>query len=1020
MSAKHRPRAALKKGTQNTVKSSSISAGALPGGRSIGDPQAAFDGADHVIDPSATELMGDDEIMIGFDTEYVQEIPSELTSGDFKQLDAFLARLKTASDPVSEYLRDQLRSEVRGALDTLPPGSEPAPKGVHRQILEALGNIINGESIYESERFANVDLQKSTARLLDLKPEGPSLVRLNRSLLEAAYPEEIRPYQAKRNQILSYQYCAIDRRGRAWKQLIAPPAGERITLRNFLKQAVQVGLERQYIDEWPKVIHLIGHFTMADIPGFKDFSGVKTQFDALRRTFVTLEKPFIGKLAFTKGHCHSVKVFLRDTMLLAPQGEQSLKKLGKLVELDKEPLDTKWIENMDLLRRDDPAKFEQYALRDAEVCVAYALRMLQLRYRICPDHNQQVSQVALPSDEDKKPKIKKVPTTLSAIGLSYLQHLWKWGDRKFDRLRLMGLEEKTERTWHPAEERIIPEQVEVPIPTRYFQELLATECYHGGRNEQYLFGAGQRGTWIDFDLRGAYPTAMSLIGRPKWNEIEIAKELERYQPDTLGFAHVSFQFPAGSRFPCLPIRTAFGLIFPLEGETCCCAPEIFLARQMGAEVKITYGAILPVDDRARPFEEFIVNCTERRNEAKQAGSRIEELLWKEMLNSTYGKTAQGLRQKRCFDTRTGEHAPLPASPITNPFMAAFVTSFIRAALGEILWKLPATVHVCSATTDGFLSTATQAQAEAAVDGPVCTLFSAARNLICGDPRVLDQKCKIARPLGWRTRGQATLEFIEGEEKFALAKAGLKPGLDADVADDKRRVEENKWIIESFLERTEKSFYQKKVSRSFREVYDTDADWMIEERESALSMEFDWKRKPVNAMMRPNHDVEHLAFETLPWTTAAEHAECRERWEAYNKYSRKVLKQVEDLKAFQRYERKDRSRPELNGKGGVLGYAIRMLLKAYKASRCGLSKEHFSYGDLALRLSKPGSTITEDQVKRAKADKFEAHKVPRDPDVMEFFDHVKLLVPGFDPSELLEAPEATAFAPNELTFPKQVA
>src|SRR6185503_12385640 len=138
-----------------------------------------------------------------------------------------------------EYLRDQLRSEVRGALDTLPPGSEPAPKGVHRQILEALGNIINGESIYESERFANVDLQKSTARLLDLKPEGPSLVRLNRSLLEAAYPEEI----------LSYQYCAIDRRGRAWKQLIAPPAGERITLRNFLKQAVQVGLERQYIDE---------------------------------------------------------------------------------------------------------------------------------------------------------------------------------------------------------------------------------------------------------------------------------------------------------------------------------------------------------------------------------------------------------------------------------------------------------------------------------------------------------------------------------------------------------------------------------------------------------------------------------------------------------------------------------------------------------------------------------------------------------------------------------------------------
>ena len=48
---------------------------------------------------------------------------------------------------------------------------------------------------------------------------------------------------------------------------------------------------------------------------------------------------------------------------------------------------------------------------------------------------------------------------------------------------------------------------------------------------------------------------------------------------------------------------------------------------------------------------------------------------------------------------------LPESEITQPYFAAFITSYTRAVLGEILNGFSPDVQVFSVTTDGFLSNA---------------------------------------------------------------------------------------------------------------------------------------------------------------------------------------------------------------------------------------------------------------------------------------------------------------------------
>jgi hypothetical protein len=129
---------------------------------------------------------------VGFD--YLAPAPegsSDLLPGDCTGPAGLVEKLTAAApDPLSEFLWTQSLSGERDVLTN--------PSSTRNEIGEALIAMLNrvvraDASLYAADRFADVSLSPETERLLLLTPAatGDDLVRLNRLLLEDAYPAEI-------------------------------------------------------------------------------------------------------------------------------------------------------------------------------------------------------------------------------------------------------------------------------------------------------------------------------------------------------------------------------------------------------------------------------------------------------------------------------------------------------------------------------------------------------------------------------------------------------------------------------------------------------------------------------------------------------------------------------------------------------------------------------------------------------------------------------------------------------------
>jgi hypothetical protein len=793
------------------------------------------------------------------------------------------------------------------------------------------------------------------------------------SILVVGFDTEYVPLVG-RNEIVSYQFAADDLRGHRWKHVDPVEAGERFNLDTLLTAAVRMGFCLGHLSRWPKLVYLVGHFTLADLPGFVDFDETKFSFDSIRKTFVTIQRPAMFRLWDENHHGHYVHVVLRDCMLLMPGGKRALKDLGDLVGLAKVELTEDQIAAMDRLLRENRQLFMDYAERDPEICVEFAIQMLEL--------NREINGKAT------------VPPTLSGMGVTRLLRLWE--EKAIDRHASLGTELVCERNWSAKSNRLFKRTRIVPLQSRQLYESFATECYHGGRNEAFEFGACSEGIWTDHDLCGAYTTAMVMIGVPDWEGIYQTRDVDSFQPDILGFSRVRFEFPDTTRFPCLPVRTSFGLLFPLSGESCCCAPEIYLASKMGARLQILNGIILPSSFEIRPFESFVIECSRRRKSFVRGS--LPELLWKELGNSLYGKIAQGLMMKRCYDSRSGLYRPLPPSKITNPFFAAYITSFVRAVLGEILSRLLNDAEVCSATTDGFLTTASEEDIRSATDGLLCRMFAQARLRVCGKQTILEAKHKIAQPLVWRTRGQATLTPIQGE-RIVLAKAGIKAP--KHLRDE---IAQNDWIIELFANRTAESCQEIELFRCLADIHQNGGDLTKNSLVRRVSMDYDWKRRPVNPSTAPIRGVLHVRFDTVPWNNVGEFLRCREKWECFRNRGGAPIKRVEDLNDFGEYmvvHSASRSLKTPRRKAALIT-AKRMFLRAYTRLAWGLDAGAMSYSELARWLSEQGYPTTKADVENARRPtaRLIEHAVPHTSAVERFVDTISSRFPSFERSKLL--------------------
>ena len=93
-----------------------------------------------------------------------------------------------------------------------------------------------------------------------------------------------------------------------------------------------------------------------------------------------------------------------------------------------------------------------------------------------------------------------------------------------------------------------------------------------------------------------------------------------------------------------------------------------------------------------------------RTNAKKNNNQLLQLIYKDMVNGLYGKTSQGIRNRKTFVIGEGESKPLPPSIITNPYMASITTGTVRAAMSSIIdcMSKMEDYEIISATTDGVL------------------------------------------------------------------------------------------------------------------------------------------------------------------------------------------------------------------------------------------------------------------------------------------------------------------------------
>jgi hypothetical protein len=361
------------------------------------------------------------------------------------------------------------------------------------------------------------------------------------------------------------------------------------------------------------------------------------------------------------------------------------------------------------------------------------------------------------------------------------------------------------------------------------------------------------------------------------------------------------------------------------------------------------------------FFPFIKESIRQRAEAP---TKIENAFWKELTNSCYGKTAQGLRPKRVFSLRKKKSERIGESAISNPLFAAYITSFVRAVVGEIMSRIPEDKMVFSVTTDGFITNATVEEMKIAEAGPICAKFARARDALMGDPKVLSEKHRVRQLLGWRTRGQATLkpgEDVESE-RFILAKAGIKPPVQYTEV-----VEQNDYITELFFSRSAETKIELDYFTSIREQIFWNADLVGKKAKKHISMEYDFKRKPHAVGMAEVDNVKphstglkhHLVFSTEPWKSAAEFRSVRTVWNDFYLRNKLCLKNLDNFAEFADYFDMVSSltpgkQAYLRKVNGDLNRLKRDLCRAFKRGLAGFADhQHLTAKEFAEELNAAG-------------------------------------------------------------------
>ncbi len=111
---------------------------------------------------------------------------SWFTGADLTNVPALVSKLHSSQDPFSRWLFQKLSRPTRDLITS---------KGDESQLRAALvvefNNLLEAGPIYDPSRFTQLKLSDYLQQFIAQNPQGDTRIRLNRLLLEAAYPDEI-------------------------------------------------------------------------------------------------------------------------------------------------------------------------------------------------------------------------------------------------------------------------------------------------------------------------------------------------------------------------------------------------------------------------------------------------------------------------------------------------------------------------------------------------------------------------------------------------------------------------------------------------------------------------------------------------------------------------------------------------------------------------------------------------------------------------------------------------------------
>lgn len=256
-----------------------------------------------------------------------------------------------------------------------------------------------------------------------------------------------------------------------------------------------------------------------------------------------------------------------------------------------------------------------------------------------------------------------------------------------------------------------PKHVKLRPPKDKEVQQLETEAYFGGRVE--VFKRGKFQNVVALDVNSMYPYSMRDLTVPirpiaKIKDMPIEKLKKLVEKDTPIIARVWLDIPADMYIPPAPYKHPITkkVIFPTgRFVTTLATPElkINLPYIRKVEVAVVYKP-------AKIFKEYVEHYYAERQKAKERGDKVNNMFYKLLLNSLYGKFGEKKKVQKMVADLKIDHSTLFITPSGKKYkvidgilvetitketnygrftaISAFITSQARAYLWKIMNLVP--------------------------------------------------------------------------------------------------------------------------------------------------------------------------------------------------------------------------------------------------------------------------------------------------------------------------------------------